>query len=503
MADSRALAERLAQLENAKLYQGLPERQETSEHYWSGVPVSCRAQNNNKQQLEGTMKINAWVVAALILLCPLMGQAETTRLLIVGDSWAEEQWVDGSHARVLGLNGYSAMGVYGHSTTESGSTAHEWKQASYLQRIDQALLDYPAIDTVQLTVGGNDFLNVWNTGMSDADIAQLTQAILFDLGLIIDYVLAVKPEIEILLSLYDYPNFRDTLGGFAGWFACGPLHDDMGQPTPLELNTAALGLVESIADLADGNSRIHFVDHFGLMQYNYGFVEEEIPPGAILLPGDIELPSPLEAMRKHAVFWWFEDDCFHLTPDGYDIIVQNLIDHFLAYRYDGEALVSINAPAAVYDGSPHGAAASTQPAGLAVTLTFDGQAQWPTEAGVYTVEAQIDQSGWTGGASATLVISAASQDLYFEVPAEVFADQPSILLSATADSGLAPDFALISGPAILDGNELMLTGAAGTLVVEASQPGNNNWQAAEPVIRTIQVIERLDTLFDDRFESTN
>jgi hypothetical protein len=446
--------------------------------------------------------IKLWrTLVVLALLCPLMAQAQVTRLLIVGDSWAEEQWIDGSHARVLDLNGYGAMGVYGNSTTESGSTAFDWKQASYLQRVDQALIDHPDIDTVQLTVGGNDFLNVWNTGMSEAEVAQLTQNILFDLGLIIDYLLAQKPEIEVLLSLYDYPNFRDTLGGLAGWFACGPRHEDMGQPTPLELNTAALGLVEAIADIAGGSSRVHFVDHFGLMQYSFGFAEEGIPPGAILLPGDIELPSPVEAMRKHQVWWWYEDDCFHLTPDGYDIIVQNLIQHFLGYRFDGQAEVMLDAPTVIYDGEPHGASASTQPAGLEVDLTFNGQAQWPTDAGSYDVQAQINQPGWSGQASTTLVIEAAAQALSFEVPAVLFEDQVAITLTATADSGLPVAFSLVSGPATIDGNQLLLTGQTGTVVVEASQSGDNNWLAADTISRSIQVIERGDGLFEDRFES--
>ena len=278
------------------------------------------------------------LVLALGLFVSFCLSAQQTRVLIVGDSWAEEQWVDQSHERVFALNGLGDYGIYGDSTTESGSTAYDWKQASYLQRIDDALVAHPDIDTVQLTVGGNDFLDVWHKDMTEAQFDSLTNAILFDLNLIIDYILGQDSGIEVLLSLYDYPNFRDTLDGLAGNLFCQPLHSDMGEPTPLELNEAAIALVQSIAGIAATNVRVHFVDHFGLMQHSFGFVEDEIPPGAIALPGDPSLPSPVETMRKHDAFGSIEDDCFHLTADGYDIIVQNLIDQYLADRLKGDAL---------------------------------------------------------------------------------------------------------------------------------------------------------------------
>ena len=92
------------------------------------------------------------------------GSAQVARYLIVGDSWAEEQWLDGSHARVFASRDLADIGISGELTTESGSEAGDWITPEYLDRISSALAQYPHIDTVQLTVGGNDFLDSWNTG---------------------------------------------------------------------------------------------------------------------------------------------------------------------------------------------------------------------------------------------------------------------------------------------------------------------------------------------------
>lgn len=54
-------------------------------------------------------------------------------------------------------------------------------------------------------------------------------------------------------------------------------------------------------------------------------------------------------------------------------------------------------------------------------------------------------------------------------------------LVATATSGLPITFTLVSGPATVSDNTLTLTGAAGTVVVRASQVGNSSYNAAAPV----------------------
>ena len=279
---------------------------------------------------------------ACVLVClAATATAQTTRVLIVGDSWAAEQWGDGSHALVFSANGFSGILASGAQTTESGSTAEQWSTPARLQIIADALAAQPSIDTVQLTLGGNDFLDAWNTGMSAGDEAALMLAITDRLDTISAFILEQRPDIEIVLSFYDYPNFVDTLGGLLGFFFCRPLWEDLGEPTPIELNLAARAFEAVYADLALQNPRIHHVSHFGTMQFAFGFPDQGIAPGDILPPGDLGRPSPVAAMRDRGI----GRDCFHLSPAGYDLLVQNLVDGYFRDRFSRLFSDSFESPA--------------------------------------------------------------------------------------------------------------------------------------------------------------
>jgi lysophospholipase L1-like esterase len=275
--------------------------------------------------------LNAKTWAALVLLAcaALPALAQTPRVLIVGDSWAEEMWLDGAHEVVFSSNGLGRWSALGTTTTESGSTAAQWRQPDQLQRIGDALAANPDIDIVQLTVGGNDFLDAWSTTLPEAQVDTLQQAILADLQTITDYILAQRADIEVLLSFYDYPNFRDTRSGLLGLLFCTPLWNQLGQPTPTQLNAAAIDFVDLYAGIAAQQPRIHHVRHFGLMQSRYGI--DQLPPGQLQPPGDPLLPSPLAAMRDRA---GLGRDCFHLAPEGYDTLVQNLVDGYYRRRFE-------------------------------------------------------------------------------------------------------------------------------------------------------------------------
>ena len=256
--------------------------------------------------------------------------SQTTKVLIVGDSWAQQQWVDGVHDAVFAVNGYSQFVSLGDEVAISGSTAAEWVAPTELQKITDALINNPDIDTVQLTLGGNDFLDQWDTSMTAMEVTNIQNQIMTDLQIVIDHILAQRIDIEVVLSFYDYPNFVDTIGGFTGGF-CYDLHQSLGAPTPTELNNMAVSFVTSFASIAATNPKVFYVSHFGLMQNLYGFPDGGIQPGDILPPGDVSLPSPVESMRIN-----FEVvvDCFHLRAEGYDVLVQNLFEQYYLYRFD-------------------------------------------------------------------------------------------------------------------------------------------------------------------------
>ena len=68
------------------------------------------------------------------------------------------------------------------------------------------------------------------------------------------------------------------------------------------------------------------------------------------------------------------------------------------------------------------------------------------------------------------------------------ADRPAtngpFTLTATASSGLAVTFELVSGPATLIGNTVSPTGPSGTVTIRATQPGDAAWLAAPSVTRS-------------------
>lgn len=252
------------------------------------------------------------------------------RVLMVGDSWAEFMWKGQSLRETFAANGRPDIVEEGSTTALSGTTAAEW--TGMLQLIDDALAANPTIDTVQLTLGGNDFLagqpgGGWWTGISSEDEAALTAAILEDVSIVVDHILSLDPELEILVSLYDYTNFDESLTGALG-FTCSPRWDDLGQPTALEINTAAAGLRDAIVSAVDTRSRVSFVDHTGLMQFVFGFPGEGIPPGQLLPPGDPSRHSPIESM-------WLLSDCIHLGVEGYLAVAQNLWDNYYDQRFNG------------------------------------------------------------------------------------------------------------------------------------------------------------------------
>ena len=78
------------------------------------------------------------------------------------------------------------------------------------------------------------------------------------------------------------------------------------------------------------------------------------------------------------------------------------------------------------------------------------------------------------------------QTITFPNPGPLTYGTAAVTLTATATSGLPVTYSVISGPGSVSGSSLTVTGA-GTIVVEADQAGNSQWQAAPPVQDSIIV----------------
>ena len=129
--------------------------------------------------------------------------------------------------------------------------------------------------------------------------------------------------------------------------------------------------------------------------------------------------------------------------------------------------------------------------GTASATGFAGQVP-----GTYSVTASYsgDSDNNPASTGTTLTITQAPQSITFAQPASpVTYGVSPISLSASASSGLAVSFGVLSGPATVSGNILTITGA-GTVVVAANQPGNVDYSAAPQVAATIVVNKATPTL---------
>ena len=75
----------------------------------------------------------------------------------------------------------------------------------------------------------------------------------------------------------------------------------------------------------------------------------------------------------------------------------------------------------VYDGTAKSATVATQPAGLSVTVTYNGGPVLPTNAGAYAVAATVTDPNFTGSASTTLNIVKAVPSVTWPKPAAIIA----------------------------------------------------------------------------------
>ncbi len=119
------------------------------------------------------------------------------------------------------------------------------------------------------------------------------------------------------------------------------------------------------------------------------------------------------------------------------------------------------------------------------TITLDGS--------VGTVTITVTQAGNGDYASAESQVSfevtegRTIQTITFNPIENQFLETGSLILAATASSGLAVSFEIVSGPATINENTISFSDL-GSVVVRASQAGNSEFQAAISVDQTFEVI---------------
>ncbi len=218
------------------------------------------------------------------------------------------------------------------------------------------------------------------------------------------------------------------------------------------------------------------------------------------------------------------DMTFTITPnDGYrlaDVLVDGTsVGRVSSYTFDNitanhtiaASFTSAPLPATVtlsnlnqtYDGTAKVVTVSTDPAGLSVSVTYNGSAQAPTSAGIYAVEAVVTDPNYTGSAAGTLVIAKGSVNVALTASANPsVAGQPVTFIAnvtptaaATAPTGTVQfiiDGSPFGTPVALSGGSATSAPAsalaAGSHTVTASYSGDTNYDAASSATLTQTVV---------------
>jgi hypothetical protein len=139
------------------------------------------------------------------------------------------------------------------------------------------------------------------------------------------------------------------------------------------------------------------------------------------------------------------------------------------------ATVTLKNLSQVYDGTPRSVSAVTDPAGLPVTLTYNGSTTPPTNAGSYPVTGTVNDSLYTGTASGILVIDNASTTIGLASSNNPsFTGPVTFTATVTSPSGAIP---VGSVTFTIDGVPFVVSlDAAGvaTLTTSALSPGSHS-----------------------------
>lgn len=257
-------------------------------------------------------------------------ETEITRIMLIGDSWAQFIGADGSINTNLSKWGHTKYKFYTNSVlAENGTQTTTFVDPVRLAEIQNQLNLHPDIDLVHLSLGGNDVLSTWNVNYTSAQTDSLLDSVYARLTFIIDFIKTAKPGVRVLWSGYAYPNFGEIISELAPFQSTHPFYglwSGMGFPTFSELNTILNTYSNSMDSLAANDPQVEFVRGTGLMQYYYGQTTNlGVPPGgtypafsATLPDGFSNYPSPKPSMRNYVIF----RDCFHLSPDAFDKFVE-------------------------------------------------------------------------------------------------------------------------------------------------------------------------------------
>jgi len=296
--------------------------------------------------------------------------------LVAGDSWAQFMWDDNTYNEIFdkfGIADSDMLGISrgnnpgpGHTGPEyavGGSLALHWADRANFPWIDNVITEItnnPTIETVVLSIGGNDILagkpDGWYQNM-DQDNPGSEQAlfdrILDDIDTIVNDVQAIHPNVEFLISSYDYPNLNAIVTG-AGLRA--RISYDSNNPiSDAGVNQMMLS-IEGVRANNLPNNKVFYDNSIGLSHYYYG--DGVSNPGALTFPmgttfgGNPDRPTLRSNFRSAF-------DPIHLDQEAYEYKMMNQMTSYFLPKMRRDVTTTIFSSGGSQDGWTTGATTGT------------------------------------------------------------------------------------------------------------------------------------------------
>ncbi|MBY0585580.1 hypothetical protein K2X85_00275 [bacterium] len=266
----------------------------------------------------------------------------TTKIVTIGDSWGSFL-ADGAPGSITDLPGYNnafqqvlnarAPGVEVYNGGFYGGTAAG--HAGQLPQIGSIInAAGPDVDLVYLSSGGNDFLaglaaGGWYRGKPAGEVQALFDTVGNNVRTVAEYILSLRPDIQVVIPSYDYINLWDfniTSGGDQVRFNLGLVRSGnwaLDALQNVDLNSALRDLETRKAAIGAGNSRIHHVNMFGLNQSLLGY-QGYLSNNVSLPPGSWpDLPVRKSSLGSNG------NDPIHLTDAAYSAMVDTVYSQWM------------------------------------------------------------------------------------------------------------------------------------------------------------------------------
>ena len=216
----------------------------------------------------------------------------TPRILLIGDSWAQQIGAFDVFETVLAGEGLSNVSVVKEGI--AGSTAAQWasNDGGKLDTITTQLTNNPTIDIVHINLGGNDVF----AGSPLESIAD-------NIDIVVDHIHSINPNVRVALGSYDYIAV-------------------------IEFNPVLIANVPISVAHAATEGRYEFINATGYIHYVFGF-PGEFGPGETPIPGGFPEYDP--AGGGDPAFAGnpnYNDSTVHLNLNGYVAYIARCFNEF-------------------------------------------------------------------------------------------------------------------------------------------------------------------------------